>query len=155
MASTCESPWQIWHLSWPLPGQKNKKNGGRREKRIEQFAPPPRSNSQKYFFSGSGGIGWSRSWRGRWSTRSSTGSNPSPGTSSSSKAALRSSPISVTTNCFIIGGKFGWVLFFLFLYSNLDINGDVLHASVGLPPALHVTKARVGKLEITVTWKIF
>ncbi|MQL98117.1 hypothetical protein Taro_030820 [Colocasia esculenta] len=34
--------------------------------------------------------------------------------------------------------------------SNLDINGDALHASMGLPPALSVTKARVGKLEITL-----
>ncbi|KAL7103507.1 hypothetical protein ACP275_08G183600 [Erythranthe tilingii] len=32
--------------------------------------------------------------------------------------------------------------------SNLDINGDALHASIGLPPALNVTTARVGKLEI-------
>lgn len=32
--------------------------------------------------------------------------------------------------------------------SNLDINGDALHASAGLPPALNVTQARVGKLEI-------
>ncbi|XP_010240956.1 PREDICTED: uncharacterized protein LOC104585692 isoform X2 [Nelumbo nucifera] len=32
--------------------------------------------------------------------------------------------------------------------SNLDINGDALHASVGLPPALNVTTARIGKLEI-------
>ncbi|KAF8391482.1 hypothetical protein HHK36_023787 [Tetracentron sinense] len=32
--------------------------------------------------------------------------------------------------------------------SNLDINGDALHASVGLPPALNVAKAKVGKLEI-------
>ncbi|GER42402.1 UHRF1-binding protein 1-like [Striga asiatica] len=32
--------------------------------------------------------------------------------------------------------------------SNLDINGDALHASVGLPPALNVTTAKVGKLEI-------
>uniref|UniRef100_A0A2P2L8W2 Uncharacterized protein n=1 Tax=Rhizophora mucronata TaxID=61149 RepID=A0A2P2L8W2_RHIMU len=32
--------------------------------------------------------------------------------------------------------------------SNLDINGDALHASMGLPPALNVTKARVGKFEI-------
>ncbi|XP_011620325.1 uncharacterized protein LOC18425873 [Amborella trichopoda] len=31
---------------------------------------------------------------------------------------------------------------------NLDINGDALHASAGLPPALNVTHARVGKLEI-------
>ncbi|KAJ0974794.1 hypothetical protein J5N97_016759 [Dioscorea zingiberensis] len=31
---------------------------------------------------------------------------------------------------------------------NLDINGDVLHASIGLPPALNVSTARVGKLEI-------
>ncbi|XP_073127595.1 uncharacterized protein [Henckelia pumila] len=32
--------------------------------------------------------------------------------------------------------------------SNLDINGDALHASIGLPPALNVTTAKVGKLEI-------
>ncbi|KAJ4726148.1 UHRF1-binding protein 1-like [Melia azedarach] len=34
------------------------------------------------------------------------------------------------------------------LLSGLDINGDALHASMGLPPALHVTTAKVGKLEI-------
>ncbi|KAL6651988.1 hypothetical protein ACP70R_010913 [Stipagrostis hirtigluma subsp. patula] len=34
--------------------------------------------------------------------------------------------------------------------SNLDINGDALHASLGLPPALAVETARVGKLEITL-----
>ncbi|XP_027063939.2 uncharacterized protein [Coffea arabica] len=34
--------------------------------------------------------------------------------------------------------------------SNLDINGDALHASVGLPPALNVTTAKVGKLEIVL-----
>ncbi|KAJ4981286.1 hypothetical protein NE237_032123 [Protea cynaroides] len=32
--------------------------------------------------------------------------------------------------------------------SNLDINGDALHASVGLPPALNVTTAKVRTLEI-------
>ncbi|RDX88503.1 hypothetical protein CR513_29891, partial [Mucuna pruriens] len=32
--------------------------------------------------------------------------------------------------------------------SNLDLNGDVLHSSVGFPPALNVTTAKVGKLEI-------
>ncbi|KAL2496190.1 hypothetical protein Fot_39947 [Forsythia ovata] len=32
--------------------------------------------------------------------------------------------------------------------SNLDINGDALHASLGLPPALNVTTAKVGKFEI-------
>eukprot|EP01018_Ginkgo_biloba_P011380 Gb_29280 [translate_table: standard] len=32
--------------------------------------------------------------------------------------------------------------------SNLDINGDALHASIGLPPALNVTQAKVGKLKI-------
>lgn len=32
-----------------------------------------------------------------------------------------------------------------------DINGDALHASVGLPPALNVTTAKVGKLEIIVS----
>ncbi|MED6196273.1 hypothetical protein PIB30_045921 [Stylosanthes scabra] len=35
-----------------------------------------------------------------------------------------------------------------FHLSNLDINGDALHASVGLPPALNVATAKVGKLEI-------
>ncbi|XP_057414931.1 uncharacterized protein LOC130709560 isoform X2 [Lotus japonicus] len=34
--------------------------------------------------------------------------------------------------------------------SNLDIDGDALHSSVGLPPALNVASARVGKLEITL-----
>ncbi|KAL0909547.1 hypothetical protein M5K25_020425 [Dendrobium thyrsiflorum] len=34
--------------------------------------------------------------------------------------------------------------------SNLDINGDALHASLGLPLALNVSTARVGKLEITL-----
>ncbi|KAF3325649.1 UHRF1-binding protein 1-like protein [Carex littledalei] len=34
--------------------------------------------------------------------------------------------------------------------SNLEINGDALHSSLGLPPALNVTTARVGKLEITL-----
>ena len=35
--------------------------------------------------------------------------------------------------------------------SNLvDINGDAVHASLGLPPALNVTTAKVGKLEIMV-----
>ncbi|KAL8144379.1 hypothetical protein V2J09_017411 [Rumex salicifolius] len=34
--------------------------------------------------------------------------------------------------------------------SNLDINGDALHSSMGLPPALHVTTAKVGMLEITL-----
>ncbi|KAE8732179.1 hypothetical protein F3Y22_tig00002237pilonHSYRG00660 [Hibiscus syriacus] len=32
--------------------------------------------------------------------------------------------------------------------SNLDINDDALHASMGLPPALTVTTAKIGKLEI-------
>ncbi|KAJ4976730.1 hypothetical protein NE237_001836 [Protea cynaroides] len=34
--------------------------------------------------------------------------------------------------------------------SNLDINGDALHASFGLPLALNVTTANVGKLEIKI-----
>ncbi|XP_024027440.1 uncharacterized protein LOC21395142 [Morus notabilis] len=34
--------------------------------------------------------------------------------------------------------------------SNLDINGDALHSSVGLPPAINVTTAKVGKLEIVL-----
>lgn len=33
-----------------------------------------------------------------------------------------------------------------------DINGDALHASMGLPPALNVTKAKVGKFEIIVSF---
>ncbi|KAK9151914.1 hypothetical protein Syun_010223 [Stephania yunnanensis] len=36
------------------------------------------------------------------------------------------------------------------LLSNLDMNGDALHASVGLPPALNVATAKIGKLEITL-----
>ncbi|KAI3753873.1 hypothetical protein L2E82_25937 [Cichorium intybus] len=36
--------------------------------------------------------------------------------------------------------------------SNLDINGDALHASLGLPPALNVTTAKVGKLEIILPY---
>ncbi|XP_071697173.1 uncharacterized protein [Rutidosis leptorrhynchoides] len=35
---------------------------------------------------------------------------------------------------------------------NLDINGDALHASLGLPPALNVTTAKVGKLEIILPY---
>ncbi|XP_050367986.1 uncharacterized protein LOC126786257 [Argentina anserina] len=34
--------------------------------------------------------------------------------------------------------------------SNLDMDGDALHSSMGLPPAIHVTTARVGKLEIVL-----
>lgn len=33
---------------------------------------------------------------------------------------------------------------------NLDLNGEVLHASIGLPPTLLVSQARVGMLEIKV-----
>ncbi|RVW37321.1 hypothetical protein CK203_087726 [Vitis vinifera] len=36
--------------------------------------------------------------------------------------------------------------------SNLDINGDALHSSLGLPPALNVTTAKVGKLEILLPY---
>ncbi|KAI4340058.1 hypothetical protein MLD38_024932 [Melastoma candidum] len=36
------------------------------------------------------------------------------------------------------------------LLSNLDINGDALHSSVGLPPALNVATAKVGTLQITL-----
>ncbi|XP_022753173.1 uncharacterized protein LOC111301632 isoform X2 [Durio zibethinus] len=36
--------------------------------------------------------------------------------------------------------------------SNLDINGEALHASMGLPPALNVTTAKVGKLEIILPY---
>eukprot|EP00249_Psilotum_nudum_P020301 c27644_g1_i1 orf=1-315(-) len=31
---------------------------------------------------------------------------------------------------------------------NLDINGEVLHSGIGLPPSLLVSQARVGRLEI-------
>lgn len=34
--------------------------------------------------------------------------------------------------------------------SNLDLDGDALHSSMGLPPALSVVSAKVGKLEITL-----
>ncbi|XP_010545568.1 PREDICTED: uncharacterized protein LOC104817894 [Tarenaya hassleriana] len=36
--------------------------------------------------------------------------------------------------------------------SNLDINGEALHASMGLPPALSVATAKVGKLEIMLPY---
>ncbi|KAF5184457.1 AAA+ ATPase domain-containing protein [Thalictrum thalictroides] len=36
--------------------------------------------------------------------------------------------------------------------SNLDINGDAIHSSVGLPPALNVVTAKVGKLEIKLPY---
>lgn len=38
----------------------------------------------------------------------------------------------------------------LIWFSLSDIDGDALHSSVGLPPALNVATAKVGKLEITV-----
>ncbi|RVW94759.1 hypothetical protein CK203_029890 [Vitis vinifera] len=34
----------------------------------------------------------------------------------------------------------------------IDINGDALHSSLGLPPALNVTTAKVGKLEILLPY---
>ncbi|KAK9673983.1 hypothetical protein RND81_12G203200 [Saponaria officinalis] len=34
--------------------------------------------------------------------------------------------------------------------SNLDINGDALHSSLGLPPNINVATAKVGKLEISL-----
>ncbi|WCJ31296.1 hypothetical protein M5689_012801 [Euphorbia peplus] len=36
--------------------------------------------------------------------------------------------------------------------SNLDINGDALHASMGFPPALNVTKAKVAKFQIILPY---
>ncbi|KAL4572224.1 hypothetical protein LXL04_018994 [Taraxacum kok-saghyz] len=36
--------------------------------------------------------------------------------------------------------------------SNIDISGDALHASLGLPPAITVTTAKVGKLEIMLPY---
>jgi hypothetical protein len=35
-----------------------------------------------------------------------------------------------------------------------DIDGDALHSSVGLPAALNVASAKVGKLEITVEFEL-
>ncbi|BAT89904.1 hypothetical protein LR48_Vigan08g077300 [Vigna angularis] len=34
--------------------------------------------------------------------------------------------------------------------SNLELDGDALHSSLGFPPMLSVTTAKVGKLEIMV-----
>ncbi|CAJ1978727.1 unnamed protein product [Sphenostylis stenocarpa] len=34
--------------------------------------------------------------------------------------------------------------------SNLDLDGDAVHSSIGFPPALSVTTAKVGKLEIMI-----
>lgn len=42
------------------------------------------------------------------------------------------------------------VFFIPFPILRSDINGDALHSSIGLPPALNVTTAKVGKLEIMV-----
>lgn len=42
------------------------------------------------------------------------------------------------------------VFFFQFRNLRSDINGDALHSSIGLPPALNVATAKVGKLEIMV-----
>lgn len=42
--------------------------------------------------------------------------------------------------------------FFCGILVFLDIDGDALHASVGFPPALNVTTAKVGKLEIIVSY---
>lgn len=39
----------------------------------------------------------------------------------------------------------------MFEFNWIDINGDALHASMGLPPALNVAVAKVGKLEIIVS----
>uniref|UniRef100_A0A7N0V5U2 Chorein N-terminal domain-containing protein n=2 Tax=Kalanchoe fedtschenkoi TaxID=63787 RepID=A0A7N0V5U2_KALFE len=36
--------------------------------------------------------------------------------------------------------------------SNLDINGEALHSSMGLPPAMHVATAKVGKLQIMLPY---
>ena len=44
----------------------------------------------------------------------------------------------------------GLIPVFLCLNLAADINGDALHSSVGLPPALNVATAKVGKLEIVV-----
>ena len=102
---------------------------------------------------------WNRYWRERWSTRSSTGSNLSPEISSSCRDGPYSFPIQVIFFflCLINAEIPDYFVFLLglipvFLCLNLaaDINGDALHSSVGLPPALNVATAKVGKLEIVV-----
>lgn len=40
---------------------------------------------------------------------------------------------------------------YLVIKSSPDLNGDALHSSIGLPPALNVATAKVGKLEIMVS----
>lgn len=35
-----------------------------------------------------------------------------------------------------------------------DLDGDVLHASIGLPPTLRVTEARVGMMELKVRKRV-
>ncbi|KAL4563240.1 hypothetical protein LXL04_027280 [Taraxacum kok-saghyz] len=40
------------------------------------------------------------------------------------------------------------------LWATFDISGDALHASLGLPPAISVTMAKVGKLEIMCKLKL-
>lgn len=41
--------------------------------------------------------------------------------------------------------------FCLICWKLIVIDGDALHSSIGLPPALSVTTAKVGKLEIMVS----
>lgn len=41
------------------------------------------------------------------------------------------------------------------MFGLIDINGDALHASMGLPPALNVATAKVGKLEIIVSFYFY
>jgi|AraCvinosormetaG_1042628.scaffolds.fasta_scaffold06407_1 hypothetical protein len=52
----------------------------------------------------------------------------------------------------LIGRKKSLCFLFLLIQIFLcaDINGEAIHASMGLPPALSVTTAKVGKLEIMV-----
>lgn len=45
----------------------------------------------------------------------------------------------------------GYWSFCLIGWKLIDIDGDALHSSIGLPPALSVTTAKVGKLEIMVS----
>ena len=44
---------------------------------------------------------------------------------------------------------------FLFHECVTDLNGEVLHASIGLPSTLLVSQARVGKLELKVCKSIW
>lgn len=59
-------------------------------------------------------------------------------------------PSSFSTSSLVMGWGKDCVFMNLVLCVIADINGEAIHASMGLPPALSVTTAKVGKLEIMV-----